>query len=101
LDPRTIKYLVEALEDESYSVREVAVETLAKLRDRKVTPFLIAQLGSPREDYVEKVVTALGELGDARAEGPISKLTRHKNPKIRGLAAIALGSLAFSEEVPT
>lgn len=98
IDPRTTKYLVEALEDESYTVREIAVETLAKLKDRKVTPFLITQLGALREDYLEKVITALGELGDARAEPPLTKFTRHKNPKLRGFAAIALGSLALGEE---
>lgn len=97
LDPRTIKYLVESLEDQSFTVREIVVETLARLKDRKVTPFLVAQLGSPHEEYLEKVVTALGELGDPRAEGPLTKLTRHKNPKVRGLAAIALGGLAFAD----
>ena len=74
---------LEALEDVSYTVREIAVETLAKLKDRKVTPFLLAQLGAPKEDYIEKVIIALGELGDARSEQPLAKFTRHKNPKLR------------------
>lgn len=95
-DPRAVKYLVEALEDTSFTVRGIVADTLGKMKDRKVVPFLISQLGAPADSYVEKVIRALGDLGDPRAEGPLTRFTEHDNPKLRGLAAIALGMLSVT-----
>ncbi len=97
-DPRTTRYLVELLNDASYTVRGIAVDALAKLKDRKVVPFLLQQLGAPDDAFVERIVRALGDLGDPRSEAPLMKVSRHKNPKVRGLALIALGNLALDEK---
>ncbi len=61
------KPLLEALEDESESVRAQAAETLGKIGDRQATPALIARLKDKNAEVERNAIRALGELGDPRS----------------------------------
>jgi len=58
---------------------------------RVVVPELIAALAGEDSDVKFNVVTALGELGDARAVDALTNALKDMDPKIRRAAARALG----------
>ena len=85
--------LIELLEDQSTVVRALAAETIGLKGARKLVPYLLAHLSEPNREVLEQVLTALGKLGDPLAEKPLIEMLNHPEPRVRGLAALALGEL--------
>jgi len=115
-DTRAVKSLVGALRDEYWPVRKAAASALDKIGDTRAVEPLIAALraedtlragagvpvrfGHPefsglRDGWTVRraIVTALGELGDARALTPLVSALRDDQGRVRQEAARALGKL--------
>ena len=90
---QTFEVLIELLEDQSTVIRALAAETIGLKGARKLVPYLLAHLSEKNNEVLEQVLSALGKLGDPLAEKPLMEMINHPEPRIRGLAALALGDL--------
>ena len=95
---RKINILTELMEDASPIVRSLTAETIGMKKNRELTPYLLAHLSDQSQEVLEQVITAIGRLGDPVAEKPLTELLSHPTPRVRGLAALALGELDVSED---
>ena len=95
-----------ALKDSSADVRTTAAGTLGRMRRANVVPALIAALPANEKEIVPylAVIQALGEIGDPRAVGPLSKDWWNQRVPEYGAAAAkgkiaALGRIRVSASV--
>lgn len=88
-NPRAIEPLIQALNDWDLHERDVA-DSLAMIGEPAVESLLLA-MEEPETKW--GAITALGDIGDARAIYPLVKASRDVDPKIRGAAVIALGKI--------
>lgn len=80
------------LEDDEYDIREVAVDALGEIGDKRAVEPLMRVL--ERHDGPSRgAIRALGELGDIRAVEPIIPFLRVRDALTRQIAAQALGRL--------
>jgi HEAT repeat protein len=95
-DPKAVEYLVQALGDPDMRVKAKAIDSCGNLRAADSTPVLIQQLflrGTDAE-VKQRILAALGKIGDARAAKPIQEfLSRDLDHATRGTAVFALGDI--------
>jgi HEAT repeat protein len=85
--------LATALSDGQPNVRASVVTSLGMLKDRRAVPLLIGALQRDDNSYVRwHAARALGELGDARAVGPLQVIEADENEDeiVRSQARTAL-----------
>ncbi|GBC98349.1 hypothetical protein HRbin17_00851 [bacterium HR17] len=120
-DPRVAPVLLRALRDQSPDVRAVAAAALGKLRYRQAAPQLVRALGDPNERVQAHAEWALERLGDdalpalqkgaersslrwrifrlmgrlktRRAVSTLLEGLKDPNPRVRAMAAWALGEI--------
>jgi HEAT repeat protein len=103
-DNKALDYLIQAVGDEDVRVRVKAVEMLGEMRAGEATPVLVQQLllRGTEPQMKQRILAALGEIGDARAARPILEfLKRDLDPATRGTAIYALGDIGAPEAVET
>jgi HEAT repeat protein len=101
-DPKAIEYLVQALGDSDMRIKAKAIDSCGNLRATDATPVLIQQLflrGTDPE-VKQRILAALGKIGDARAAKPIQEfLSRDLDHATRGTAIFALGEVGDAESL--
>lgn len=88
---------IEALTDNSLSIRRLAVENLGRCRALAASPKLIDMLASAPSDLVPEILRALGQIGDTGAVHAIAPFARHERWDIRRAALEALGAIGGEE----
>jgi HEAT repeat protein len=101
-DPKAIEYLVQALGDSDMRIKAKAIDSCGNMRATDATPVLIQQLflRGTDEEVKQRILAALGKIGDARAAKPIQEfLSRDLDHATRGTAIFALGELGDTESI--
>ncbi|MDX2166874.1 MAG: HEAT repeat domain-containing protein [Deltaproteobacteria bacterium] len=96
-DPAAVPYLVQALGDPDMRVKAKAIDACGNVRAVDATPVLIQQLflRGTDEEVKQRILAALGKIGDQRAAQPIIEfLSRDLDMATRGTALFALGDIA-------
>ena len=99
-DAKAIEYLVQAVGDPDLRVKAKAIEMLGRMRATEATPVLVQHLFlvSTEEKLKERILAALGEIGDTGAAPAILDfLERDLDKATRGTAIYALGDIGASE----
>ena len=96
LDP-----LLAALEERKPALRRSAADALARIGDRRATPYLIRALeGTASPAFRESVIEALALIGDPRATASILwQLTESFDRQVRESAADALGRIGNDDAI--
>lgn len=92
--------LIRQMEKEKDTVRLAAVKALGKLRLKSATEPLLKLLTAEHdvEHLAAEIVTALGEIGDARAVDLLTIMLRvHTKKRVKIEAALALGKIGGSK----
>ena len=93
-DTTAVAFLLEALDDSSYSVVNAAMVGLGRLRASRAFHRLIEFTGSDNPHVRKHAAMALGELGDPRAKPVLRKLaTRDRDSGVRFMASRAVKAL--------
>lgn len=96
-DPSTIHALLPLMEHSDPNIAQAAVEALGNVKAREAVPGLIRLLTA--DMWVQfAVVSALGEIGDARAVGPLLECLNDE--LINESVAEALGKVGASDALP-
>ncbi len=101
-DSKAVEYLIQAVGDSDVRVRVKAIEMLGEMRATDATPVLIQALflRSTEAQMKQRLLAALGQIGDERAARPILEfLHRDLDPATRGTAIFALGDIGAPESV--
>ena len=101
-DNKAVEYLIQAVGDPDVRVRVKAIEMLGEMRATDATPVLIQALflRSTEAQMKQRILAALGKIGDVRAARPIIEfLHRDLDPATRGTAIFALGDIGAPESV--
>jgi HEAT repeat protein len=94
--PEATEYLIQATGDPAEAVMIKAIDYLGKLRATDATQVLVQKLfmRDVEPAVKQRILVALGRMGDARAAQPISEfLIQDTDPAIRGTAIFALGEI--------
>ncbi len=96
-NPAVIRYLVKALLDPVWSVREAVTDALAKMGEMIVEPILVVLKEGKEELYiwVKKVLDRLGR----KKLRPLIELLSHPDSEMRILAAHFLGESGYAEAI--
>jgi HEAT repeat protein len=101
-DGQSVDYLLQALGDGDMRVRAKAIDSCGNLRATAATPVLVQQLflRETTPPVRQRVIAALGKIGDARATKPIIEILEHDlDVPTRGTAIFALGDIGDSESL--
>ncbi len=101
---QAVDLLLQALGDEDMRVRAKAIDVCGNLRATAATPVLVQQLflRDTSPEVKQRILAALGKIGDARAAQPIMELLDQDISKpMRGTAIFALGDLGAPESLAT
>lgn len=91
----SLEILVEALSHPEMWIRIHAIEALAKLKDRRVTPILLQMLNDPEREVKKQVIHSLGELKDPRSSNALQEIVANRaDRELHTLAKQALESFA-------
>ncbi len=99
-DHKAIPYLIQALGDSDMRVKAKAIDLLGSLRADDATPVLVQYLflRTTEPPLMQRILAALGKIGDPRAAQPIIELLhRDLDPDTRGTAIFALGDIGAPE----
>ncbi len=99
-DNKAVEYLIQALGDPDMRVQAKAVDMLGEMRAADAAPVLIQYLflRTTEAQMKQRILAALGKIGDARAARPIMEfLRRDLDPATRGTAIFALGDIGAPE----
>ena len=102
-DEKAVEYLVEACSDEDNRVRLKAIDSLGTMRATGATSSLVQMLYLRESEpwLKQRVLVALGKIGDSRASRPISDLTsRESDRRTIGTAVFALGAIGDPNSIP-
>ncbi|TMB55752.1 MAG: HEAT repeat domain-containing protein, partial [Deltaproteobacteria bacterium] len=102
-EPKAIEYLLQAANDPDMRIRIKAIDTLGNAHAKDASGLLIQQLFLRSTDLPTKqrILAALGKIGDTRATGPILDiLSRDIDPAVRGNAIFALGEIGDHPRTP-
>jgi HEAT repeat protein len=102
-DPKGFEYLAAAVNDPDPRIRIKAIDTLGHMRAKDAVPLLVQRLFMRDTDAgtTQRILAALGKIGDARATGPIVDfLSRDVDAAIRGNAIFALGDIGDAAALP-
>lgn len=103
-DPKAVEYLIQALGDGDVRVQVKAIEMLGEMRATEATPVLIQYLflRTTETQMKQRILAALGKIGDTRAARPIMEfLRRDLDLATRGTAIFALGDIGAPESMET
>jgi HEAT repeat protein len=95
-DEKAVELMIEAMSDQDLRVRLKAIECLGNAKASAATPVLIQSLYlTETEPWLkQKVLVALGKIGDSRASQPITDfLSRDVDTPTLGTAVYALGEI--------
>lgn len=96
-----VPWLAEALGDSDVNVRFEAASALSRSPGEEAVEPLLKALRDDDEDVRGAVVEALTASGDRRAIAPLERWgLGDRKPRVRGLAAIALGTLGATSAAP-
>jgi len=101
-DKKAVEYLIQAVGDSDVRVQVKAIEMLGEMRATDATPVLIQYLflRSTEAQMKQRILAALGKIGDMRAARPIIEfLQRDLDAATRGTAIFALGDIGAPESV--
>lgn len=105
-DYRAIQWLLQAVNDEEWVVREQAISELRKKiveiyqhRERRAVPLLIHLLDLENPDIVAWVIEGLSAMPEESTELLISTLTA-SSPRMRANAIKAIGQMGIHKAVP-
>ena len=92
---KSVKFLIEKLEDSYTIVRDYSAEALGEIKDlRAVDPLIQALINDVNKDVRKSSAEALGEIKDLRAVDPlIQALINDVNKDVRKSSAEALGEI--------
>lgn len=101
------KALQEAVNDTSLLVRDSAVKSLGKIKDRNAVELLGKELFEKRNYYRgqpifgirENIIHALGEIGSMKGVDPLMKIFQEPNPKIQALACTSLEKIVKPDDL--
>jgi len=99
-DRKAVEYLIQSLGDSDLRVRAKAVEALGEMRASDATPVLVQQLflRTCEPPMKQRILAALGKIGDPRAARPIMEFLQLDNDAaMRGTAVFALGEIGATE----
>ncbi len=99
---QAVPALSEALLNEKLegAAREEAAAALGKLNDPAALPALVSSLDSPDDRIRWAAADSLGRLGLLESVAPLGKtLASDKDPRVREVAALALGNIRSKEAV--
>jgi HEAT repeat protein len=102
-DPKAIEPLVQATADADIRVKVKAIDYLGTLKATDATPVLIQQLflREVGSGIKQKVLVALGKIGDPRGAGPVIEfLKRNLDPQTKGTAIFALREVGNDSALP-
>lgn len=102
-DPKAIEHLLNATADIDIRVKIKAIEYLGNLRATDATPVLVQQLflREAGMGVKQKVLIALGKIGDPRGAQPIMEfLKRDLDPPTKGTALFALREVGTDSVLP-
>ncbi|MFQ5667377.1 MAG: HEAT repeat domain-containing protein [Candidatus Binatia bacterium] len=103
-DKKAVEYIIQALGDSDMRVQAKAIDMLAEMRAANAAPVLIQYLflRTTETQMKQRILAALGKIGDARAARPIIEfLRRDLDRATRGTAIFALGDIGAPESVDT
>lgn len=103
-DSKAFEFLIQAIGDRDVRVRVKAIEALADMRATPATPVLVQHLflTTTEVPMKQRILAALGEIGDPAAARPIIELLqRDLDPATRGTAIYALGDIGSAEAIET
>jgi HEAT repeat protein len=103
-DNKAVEYLIQTLGDPDVRVQAKSVDMLGQLRATEASPVLIQHLFLRSTDgkMKQRILAALGKIGDDRAARPIVEfLQRDLDPETRGTAIFALGEIGSPEALDT
>jgi HEAT repeat protein len=87
--------LVEALSHPEMWIRIHSIEALAKIKDSRITPFLLQMLSDPEREVRKHVIVSLGRLKDPRSSPALQELVANRaDRELHTLAKQALEDLA-------
>jgi len=92
-DERAFDYLVKALNDPDWWVRERAIDALANLGNKNAVPHLVDLLAEDNQT-TPVAIRALAQLGDPRAVAPIMAKLKTRDEMTQREAVEAVGLLA-------
>lgn len=101
-EPKAVEFLVQAIGDPDMRVKAKAIDACGDMRATDATPVLIQQLflRGTDEEVKQRILAALGKIGDPRAAKPIQEfLSRDLNHDTRGTAIFALGDISDPESL--
>ena len=101
-DEKAVEYLVEACSDEDNRVQLKAIDSLGTMRASGATTSLVQMLYLRESEpwLKQRVLVALGKIGDARASKPIGDLTtRESDRRTMGTAIFALGAIGDTSSI--
>jgi HEAT repeat protein len=99
-DTKAVEYLIQAMGDSDVRVQAKAIDMLGEMRATDATPVLIQYLflRTTEDQMKQRILAALGKIGDVRAARPIMEfLRRDLDPATRGTAIFALGDIGAPE----
>lgn len=94
-DPRALKPLLEALDDDNWAVQYTAIGALRSIPDPQhlVVEPLINALSHTDSKIRYQAARALGDRGDSRAVKPLIRSLEDKDSAVRSFSATSLGQL--------
>jgi HEAT repeat protein len=101
-EKKSIPYLIQAAGDPDMRVQAKAIDILGNMRAEDATLVLVQQLFRSDTDPLmkQRILAALGKIGDARAAQPIVEyLRRDLDSPMRGTAIFALGEIGSPESL--
>lgn len=102
-DEKALEYLIQAVGDSDMRVKAKAIEMLGRMRATEATTVLVQHLvlRSTEEKLRQRILAALGEIGDvAAAPAILDLLNRDLDRATLGTAIFALGDIGAQEAIP-
>jgi HEAT repeat protein len=102
-DPKAIEHLMNATADVDIRVKVKAIDYLGNLKATDATPLLVQQLflRDVGSGVKQKVLVALGKIGDPRGAEPIMEFLKRKlDPQTKGTAIFALRAVGNDRVLP-
>lgn len=101
-DTKAIQYLIDACADVDTRVKLKAIDSLGTMRANGATPSLVQMLYLRESEpwLKQRVLVALGKIGDNRAARPVADLiTRENDRRTVGTAIFALGEIGDTDTI--
>jgi HEAT repeat protein len=98
---RAAEHLINALDDDAYSVREAVVKSLGDIKEPSAAKPLIQAATEPNRFPLMWVIDSLGKIRNPTAVPLIMKALKAYESEVREVSAEALGKLLAPESVPS